>query len=259
MSTAVITGATAGIGAAFARRLAAEYYDLVLVARDKQRLDSVAADLRARHGVDVEPFAADLADDADRAALEERVADPDRPVDLLVNTAGMSLNASFLRGELAAEEQMLALNVRAVLRLTHAVLPGMMARGSGDVVNVSSVASFGVLAPGSTYSASKAWVTNFSESVGLAARRRGVRVMALCPGYVRTEFHDRAGIDVSGRPGFLWLDADTLVGHALRDLRRGRLVSVPSLRYKVAVGALRHLPHQVLQAVARDRRGRADT
>ncbi len=259
MPTAVITGATAGIGAAFARRLAAEYYDLVIVARGKERLDTLAADLNSRHGVEVEVLAADLADEAERTLLEERLADPDRPVDLLVNNAGISLNPSFLRGEVTGEERLLALNVRAVMRLTHAALPAMIARGHGDIVNVSSVASFGVLAPGSTYSASKAWVTNFSQSVGLAARRHGVRVMALCPGYVRTEFHDRAGIDVSGRPGLLWLDADALVVHALRDLRRGRRVSVPSLRYKAVVAALRHLPHQALQAVARDRRGRADT
>jgi uncharacterized protein len=133
----------------------------------------------------------------------------------------------------------------------------MVARGSGEIVNVSSVSGFAAVMPGSTYPASKAWVTNFTESVGLAARRRGVRVMALCPGYVRTEFHQRAGIDMSATPSWLWLSADDVVREGLRDLRRGRLVSVPSLRYKAAVFGLRYSPSGLRRRFARDRRGRA--
>jgi short-subunit dehydrogenase len=123
-------------------------------------------------------------------------------------------------------------------------------------VNVSSVAGFGPTMPGSTYPASKAWVTAFSESVGLSVAPLGVRVMALCPGYVRTELHGRAGIDMSGLPGWMWLDADELVADGLRDLARGRFISVPDWRYKIAVGALRHLPRRLIRLGARDRRGR---
>jgi short-subunit dehydrogenase len=148
---------------------------------------------------------------------------------------------------------MLDINVRAVMRLSHAAVRGMVERGSGDIVNVSSVAGFGPI--GGTYSASKSWVTTFSESLHAAVRHRGVRVVALCPGFVRTEFHQRAGIDAGDRTGPLWLDADRVVADALHDLRRGRAVSVPSVQYKVLAGALRHLPHRVLRA-AGTRRGR---
>jgi short-subunit dehydrogenase len=255
--TALVTGATAGLGAAFARQLAASGYDLVLVARDAQRLAATAAELSAAHGAHCVPLVADLGTDDGCAVVADRLRNPVHPVDLLVNNAGISINGSFLRTDVSDEERLLDLNVRAVLRLTHAALPGMVARGSGEIVNVSSVSGFAAVMPGSTYPASKAWVTNFTESVGLAVRRRGVRVMALCPGYVRTEFHRRAGIDMSAIPGWLWLSADDVVREALRDLRRGRLVSVPSLRYKVTVFGLRYSPSGLRRRFARDRRGRA--
>jgi len=252
--TALITGATAGIGATFARRLAAEPYDLVLVARDAGRLEKLAVELRDAHGVAVEVLPADLATEAGAAAVAARLRDPDRPVDLLVNNAGIGLNDSFLAVDIADLDRMLALNVGAVQRLTHAAVPGMVVRGHGDVINVSSVAGFGVLAPGSTYSASKAWVTNFSESIAYGVRRHGVRVMALCPGYTRTEFHQRAGIDMTRTPGWLWLTADEVVRVALRDLRHGKIVSVPGARYKILTTFVRHLPHGVMARFARDTR-----
>jgi short-subunit dehydrogenase len=254
--TALVTGASSGIGAAFARALAADSYDVVLVARREDRLTELAATLTADHGVAVEVIVADLTGDSGRERVAARLSDPARPVDLLVNNAGLSLNTPFVRSSPARETELLNLNVYAVMRLSLAALPGMVARRRGGVLNVSSVAGFAAVMPGSTYSASKAWVTNFSESVGQSVSRFGVRVMALCPGYVRSEFHQRAGINMTKTPDWLWLDADQLVRDALRDLRRGKLVSVPNWKYKMAVFGLRHLPGPLLHRVARDTRGR---
>jgi len=251
--TALVTGATAGIGAAFARQLAAEGYDLVLVARDVNRLAGDAAELKQRHGITATALPADLSTAEGIAAVEERLTTD--PVDLLVNNAGSSLNKAFLRAGVEEEERVLWLNVHAVLRLTRAVLPGMVSRGRGEIVNVSSVASFGPTMPGSTYPASKAWVTSFSESVAQAVNPLGVRVMALCPGYTRTEYHQRAGIDTSKIPAWLWLAADDVVREGLRDLRDGKVISVPDWKYKVAVFALRHLPRALLRRSAGDTRG----
>ncbi|MEU6025003.1 SDR family oxidoreductase [Micromonospora sp. NPDC047134] len=252
---ALITGATAGIGAAFAQRLATDGWHLVLVARDRTRLAAQAAELTGRYGVQTEVLTADLSTDDGCELVEERLA-ADPSVELLVNNAGISLNTSFLRSSVADETRLLRLNVHAVMRLTLAALPMMTERRSGAVINVSSVAGFGALMPGSTYSASKAWVINFSESVGQAARPFGVRVMALCPGYTRTEFHQRAGIDMSKTPEWMWLSAPAVVDDALLDLGKGKFISVPSWKYKLAVVGLRHAPRRLLELVARDTRGR---
>jgi short-subunit dehydrogenase len=252
--TALVTGATSGIGAAFARRLAAEGYDLILVARDETRLAETAASLRAAHGIEVSLLPADLSTEPGRETVAGVLVEPS--VDLLVNNAGLSLNTPFLRSTPQRETELLSLNVHAVMRLTLAAAPVMARRGHGDIVNVSSVSGFGAAMPGSTYPASKAWVTSFSESIALSVARFGVRVMALCPGYVRTEFHQRAGIDMTKTPDWMWLDADEVVRAGLRDLRRGRAVSVPDWKYKVAVFGLRHLPRSLVRRVARDTRGR---
>lgn len=255
--TALITGATAGLGASFARRLAAEGYDLILVARDADRLASTAQELAGRYGVTVDAVTADLSTEEGIAAVEERLAgSAGPPVEMLVNNAGFGLNTGFTRSSVFDESRLIQVNVLAVMRLTHAALPGMIARGRGDVINVSSVAGFFAVMPGSTYPATKAWVTNFSQSVAHSVRSAGVRVMALCPGYVRTEFHQRAGINMSKTPNWAWLTADTVVRAALRDLRRGTLVSVPDWKYKLAVGLGRHMPLALVRRVARDTRGR---
>lgn len=253
---AVVTGATAGIGAAFASRLATEGYDLILVARDEARLDACAKELAERHGVAATALVADLATVAGCELVEARLADPAAPVEMLINNAGMSLNRSFLRSTVEQEERLLQLNVHAVMRLTKAALPGMIERGRGDIINVSSAASFGVPSPGSTYSSSKAWVTNFSQSIALSVRSSGVRVMALCPGYTRTEFHDRAGINMSKTPGWLWLGAANVARDSLRDLRKGKIVSVPDWKYKTAVFGMRYLPQSLVRSIAKDTRGR---
>jgi len=246
---AVVTGATAGIGAGFARQLSTEGYDLILVARDPERLATMATELG-----NADVLAADLSTAAGCEAVEARLAVT--PPDLLVNNAGLGLNRGLLDNTLEREEYLLRLNVHAVLRLTMAVLPGMVDRGRGELLNVSSVAGFGPVMPGSTYSASKAWVTNFSESIGALARPFGVRVMALCPGYTRTEFHERAGINMKKTPDWMWLQVDDVVRTGLADLRRGRTVSVPNWKYKVAVWGMRHLPRRWVSAVSRDVRGR---
>ncbi|MDD5762671.1 MAG: SDR family oxidoreductase [bacterium] len=250
MGTALVTGATAGIGAAFARRLAADGYALVLVARNEDRLNEVAAGLRDRHRVDVEVLAADLGNREEMERVADRLRDESRPVDILVNNAGFGVNRPFLSGELADEERMLDVMVRAVLVLSHAAAPGMAARGRGAVVTVSSVAGF-IL--GGTYCAAKAWATTFTASLASALAGTGATATALCPGFVRTEFHQRAGMDVSRLPGWAWLDADRLVADCMADVRRGRVISVPSFRYKIAVALLRHIPLRLGHLLRRPR------
>jgi short-subunit dehydrogenase len=243
-----VTGATAGIGAAFARRLAAEGSGLVLVARDAARLASTAADLSRRYGVPVDPLPADLATDDGCAAVGDRLRDAATPVDLLVNNAGIGLRGTFWEVPLERQEELLRLNCLAVLRLTHAALSGMVARGCGDVINVSSMAGFSATSRGA-YGASKAWVTAFSEALANELAGTGVRVSAVCPGFTRTEFHQRAGLDMSRLPGLLWLDADDVVATALRDHRRGRAVSVPGAQYKTLAALTKIAPRGAVRRV----------
>jgi short-subunit dehydrogenase len=244
----LVTGASSGIGAAFARRLAAEGSGLLLVARSADRLAEIAVELGARYGVPVDTLPADLGADAGCAAVEERLRDASAPVDLLVNSAGMGISGRFWEVPQQRQELMLRLNCLAVLRLTHAVLPGMVARGQGDVINVSSVSGFAPTGRGS-YGASKAWVTSFSEAVGTELVGTGVRVSALCPGYTHTEFHDRAGINMSRVPERFWLKADDVVAAGLRDHRRGRTVSVPGAQYKTIVALTRIAPRTAVRRV----------
>ena len=255
MPIALITGATSGIGAAFASRLARDGRDLVLVARNRERLEAAAVGYRAA-GVAVEVLPADLSVAEERARVEARLSSADAaPVDLLINNAGYT-TGGLLDVDSAALRRQLEVNVASVLELTVAVLPGMIDRSRGAVINVSSISGF--LPGNSQYSADKAWVTAFTEAVAAKLAATGVRAIALCPGYVRTEFHERAGLDVGRRKGPFWLDADRVVSECLADLARGKVVSVPSPQYKMIAALVDLLPRplvrQLVNFAERDRK-----
>lgn len=247
MGVALVTGASSGLGREFAEQLAGRGHDLVLVARQADRLEQTADELRARHGVAVETLVADLADRSQLQRVADRVADPDRPVDLLVNNAGFGSGRGFARNDLAEEEAAVDLMVRAVMVLCHAAGRAMRGRGRGAILNVSSVASFAVMGH---YSAIKSYVTVFSEALATELAPHGVTVTAVCPGFVHTEFHQRAEMDMSRLPEPLWLDAPSVVREALAAVSAGRVVSVPSGTYKGVVGLLKVVPRAVTRRVS---------
>ncbi|MDQ1129093.1 SDR family oxidoreductase [Microbacterium sp. SORGH_AS_0888] len=251
MPTALITGASSGLGAEYARRLAARGADLVLVARDVRALEEVATEARVRWGASVEVLAADLLVPEERALVERRLRDT--PVDVLINNAGFGLPLSFETNDIEAEARHLALHVEVPMRLMHAALGPMLARGRGRILNVASAAAF---MPRSTYGACKRWLVSFSRWADAEYAPRGVRVTAVCPGYTHTSFHERMGLAPGreGVPGWMWLDAGTVVEQSLRDLARGRAVSIPSLRYRVLTVLVRLLPDRI--AARQGRRGR---
>jgi len=199
MATALITGATAGIGASYANLLAKEGFDLILVARDLPRLNKVAKELSKRFGVKAQCIKADLTKPSQLAKVEKRVADSKKPIDILVNNAGFGIKDSFTVSNLDKEQELLDVLVTAPMRLTHAVLPVMIKRNTGIIVNVSSVASF---IAGGTYSAAKSYLTVFSESLHTELRGTNVKISALCPGFTRTEFHARGRIFQAGNIKF---------------------------------------------------------
>lgn len=252
MPTALITGASAGLGAEFARQLARRRGDLVLVARSADALDALAAELRSEYGVAVEVLVADLSEEQGVSDVAARLRDTADPVDLLVNNAGFGLPLQFADNDIDDEVRHLRVHVEASMRLMHAALQTMRGRG-GRIINVASVAGF---ISRSTYSACKAWLIGFSRWANAEYARDGVSVTALCPGFTHTSFHERMGLAVGeeGVPGFLWLDAPTVVRTGLRDAALGRAVSIPSLRYKVVVAVAGLLPQSLTSAVAR--RGR---
>jgi short-subunit dehydrogenase len=236
--TALITGASSGIGETFARKLAARGYDLILVARREERLQKIAGDLAGATAL-----AADLATSEGIAKVENAIV-MTQSLELLVNNAGFGTIGRFWTADRAGQERMLDVHIRATMRLTHSALRGMVRRGSGAVVNVSSVAAFGQSAGNVSYCASKAWINSFSEGLDLELReaRSPVTVQALCPGFTVTEFHDTLGVDRKLIPGWLWMTADRVVEASLRGLERRRVIVVPGWRYKAAVTVMRHAP-----------------
>jgi uncharacterized protein len=242
---AVITGASSGIGAAFARKLAARGYNLLLVARREDRLGSIADEVRALHHVEAEPLLADLTLDADRDRVAERIrAAPD--LALLVNNAGFGTRGYFWESDVIVQGGMHRLHILAVVSLTHAALANLVPRGQAGtgVINVSSVAAFGPGPQNITYNATKAWMNAFTDGLTteLAGRSSPVTVQALCPGFTLSEFHDVVGMDRASVPSWLWMTADFVAEQSLRGFDRRKLIVIPGWRYKAIVALLKLVP-----------------
>lgn len=247
MGTALVTGATSGLGLEFAWQLAQSHHDLILVARTAERLRAVAEEMRQFAGVEAEILPADLAEREDLERVAQRLRDPERPVGLLVNNAGFGLGQSFVGGDLAREERALDVMVRAVLVLSHAAAEGMVERGRGAILNVSSMTARTAMG---TYAAHKAWVLSFTEGLAGDLAGTGVTATALCPGLVHTGFHSAAGVDEGSWKGPVWLDAERVAEAGLAAVRRGQVICTPSLRYQGASAVLRAAPRWLVRRVA---------
>jgi short-subunit dehydrogenase len=239
---ALVTGATAGIGESFTRLLAAKGYNLVLVARDEVRLHERAAGLKENFGAESVVIIADLATEAGCAKVEDFIKANE--IEVLINNAGFGINKAFTMSELDKEEEVLKVLVRTPMRLMHVALPGMKLRNSGVVINVSSVASF---IAGGAYSASKAYLTVLSESLSTELSNTNIKVSALCPGFTRTEFHQRGRMKMARLPKFMWLNSDLLVAKAWKDALAGKAVSIPGWQYKTLVALISVLPRALVR------------
>jgi short-subunit dehydrogenase len=246
---ALITGASAGIGKVFAQRLAASGHDLLLVARDVVRLQRVADELSLQYGINAEIIAADLARDEGMRSVANRIAQL-RRLDLLVNNAGFGTKGKLVNRPVAEQATMLELHVMAPMLLTRAALPGMLERKSGTIINVASVASFIYSAGNVNYCATKAYLRVFSEGLATELVGTGVHIQALCPGFTKTEFHERAAIDMQSTPRFLWLDAGRVVDDSLAQAARGgQTVCIPGIRYQLIVLLIRYLPRWIERTI----------
>jgi short-subunit dehydrogenase len=243
-SWALVTGATAGIGESFSRLLAAKNYNLVLVARDLPRLHERAAALEAKFGIKTHVIQADLATDEGCLRIEKYILE--NQIDVLINNAGFGTNKAFTMSTLEVEQQLLDVLVRTPMRLMHVALPLMKARNNGIIINVSSVAGY---IAGGTYSASKSYLTVLSESLNTELSATNVKVSALCPGFTRTEFHQRGKMSMKGLPNFLWLNPDRLVEQSWRDALKGEAVSVPGWQYKLLVLIVQTVPRFIVRKV----------
>lgn len=242
--TALVTGATAGIGASFARLLAAEGYDLVLVARDETRLHESAKMLKIEFGVTSEILRADLTNTQELKLVEDRIASITNPIDVLINNAGFGINKGFLLSDMDAEQQLLDVLVKTPMRLMHAALPVMKSRNTGIIINVSSVAAW---IAGGTYSAAKSYLTVLSESLHTELRETNIKILALSPGFTRTEFHQRGRMRMTGLPNFMWLDADHVVAKAWSDAAKGKALSIPGWQYAIVSSITRFGPRPLVR------------
>ncbi|MBM3655741.1 MAG: SDR family oxidoreductase [Actinobacteria bacterium] len=241
---ALITGATAGIGASFAELLAKKGHDLVIVARDLERLNQNAGKWKESFGVEVEVLVADLSRDEDVRRVELRLQNTSRPVEVLVNNAGFGMKKSFLASDLSDEIALLDVLVTAPMRLMHAILPSMKARNSGVIINVSSIA--GWIASG-TYSAAKSYLTVLTESLHTEIAGSNVKILALAPGYTRTEFHQRGNMNMSGLPNRLWLTSEKVVEDAWKAALGGKVICVPGRQYQVISKLARYAPRPLVR------------
>ena len=239
---ALVTGATAGIGESFTRLLAAKGYNVALVARDEARLHERAGALREKYGVQTFVLPADLATEAGCKAVEDYISS--YPIEVLINNAGFGIKYPFTMSALQAEQELLDVLVRTPMRLMHVALPGMKVREKGVIVNISSVASF---IAGGSYSAAKSYLTVLSESLHTELAGTKIHVSALCPGFTRTEFHQRGRMSMKGLPAFMWLDADRLVAKAWSDALKGRAISVPGWQYKVLTFVIGIAPRSLVR------------
>ncbi len=248
---ALVTGASSGIGTAFARQLAADGTDLVVVARSGDALEELAASLRADTGVDVTVLTADLTDPDQLAQVEQRLEDVAAPVDLLINNAGFGTAGRFVDSDRERQAGQVDLNVRALVRLSHAAVRGMTARGRGGILNVSSIASFQPIPNMAVYAATKAFVTSFTEAVHEELAGSGVHATALCPGFTRTNFVDTAGAgeDASKIPDVIWMDPEPVAAAGLKAIAADRATVVPGLQYKLSTSASRVLPSAITRRV----------
>jgi len=239
---ALVTGATSGIGESFTRLLAAKGFNLVLVARDEARLHERAAGLKENFGAESVVIVADLATEAGCAKVEDYIRTNE--IEVLINNAGFGINKAFTRSDLEKEEEVLKVLVRTPMRLMHVALPAMKERNSGVVINVSSVAGF---IAGGAYSASKAYLTVLSESLSTELSATNIKICALCPGFTRTEFHQRGRMKMAGLPNFMWLNSDFLVAKAWKDAISGKPVSIPGWQYKTLVGIISLAPRSIVR------------
>jgi len=243
-SWALVTGATVGIGESFTRLLAHNGYNIVLVARDLPRLQERAQGLESTFGIATTVIQADLATDAGCKTIEDFIAN--NQIDVLINNAGFGINKAFTMSQLDAEQQLLDVLVRTPMRLMHVALPGMKERNKGVIINVSSVAGW---IAGGTYSAAKSYLTVLSESLHTELSSTNVKVSALCPGFTRTEFHQRGRMSMKGLPAFMWLNSDKLVAKAWKDAVGGKAVSVPGWQYQLLTFVMRNAPRPMVRKI----------
>ena len=244
---ALVTGATVGIGESFTRLLASKGYNIALVARDEVRLHERAGELREKYGIQTFVLPADLATKGGVKLVEKYIQSYE--IEVLINNAGFAINKTFTLSNLGDEQDLLNVLVRTPMRLMHVILPGMKERKSGTIINVSSVAGF---IAGGTYSAAKSYLTVLSESLNKELKGTGVIVCALCPGFTRTEFHQRARMKLKGLPSFMWLNADKLVAKAWKDAQANKPLSIPGWQYKLLMAIISITPRSLIRRVRLD-------